>query len=79
MGTWQKFTGLNVSSGTSSPAAERHQRSGAHRGQVMDALWAQLLGTFREQMEMCHRLMELENTNTELHVDTCRHLLTITE
>ncbi|KAK4813675.1 hypothetical protein QYF61_019568 [Mycteria americana] len=37
------------------------------------------MGAFREQMEMCRSLMELENTNVELHVDTCRHLLTITD
>ncbi|OPJ87316.1 kinesin family member 19 [Patagioenas fasciata monilis] len=59
--------------------AQGHQGSGAHSGQAMDALRAQLLGAFREQMEMCHSLMELENTNIELHVDTCRHLLTITD
>lgn len=71
--------GLNLSSGISSPAAEGHQGPGAHSGQDMDALQAQLLEAFREQMEMCHSLMELENANTELHVDTCRHLLTIAE
>ncbi|PKU31559.1 kinesin-like protein kif19 [Limosa lapponica baueri] len=30
-------------------------------------------------MEMRRSLMELENTNIELHVDTCRHLLTIAD
>ncbi|XP_065501079.1 kinesin-like protein KIF19 [Caloenas nicobarica] len=68
-----------VSSELGDLQAERHQGSEAHSGQVMDALRAQLLGAFREQMEMCHSLMELENTNIELHVDTCRHLLTITD
>ncbi|KAM6121939.1 kinesin-like protein KIF19 [Phoenicopterus ruber ruber] len=62
----------------SPPAAERHQGSAAHSGQVMNTLRAQLMGAFREQMEMRRSLMELENTNIELHVDTCRHLLTIT-
>ncbi|KAM9261532.1 LOW QUALITY PROTEIN: kinesin-like protein KIF19 [Cariama cristata] len=62
----------------SSPAAERHQGSKAHSGQVTITLWVQLMGAFREQMEMCRSLMELEN-NTELHIDTCRHLLTITK
>ncbi|KAM9372382.1 kinesin-like protein KIF19 [Phaethornis superciliosus] len=62
-----------------SSAAERHRGSEAHSGQVMNTLREQLLGAFREQMEMCHRLMELENTNIELHLDTCRHLLTITD
>lgn len=52
---------------------------GLRHSQVMNTLKAQLLEAFREQMEMCHSLMELENTNTELHVDTCRHLLTTAE
>ncbi|XP_075623438.1 kinesin-like protein KIF19 isoform X2 [Balearica regulorum gibbericeps] len=59
--------------------AERHQGSEAHSGQAMNALRVQLMGAFREQMEMRRSLMELENTNIELHVDTCRHLLTITD
>lgn len=63
----------------SSPAAERHQGAEAHSPQVMNTLRAQLMGAFREQMEMRRSLMELENTNIELHIDTCRHLLTITE
>ncbi|KAM6250298.1 kinesin-like protein KIF19 [Porphyrio hochstetteri] len=61
----------------SCPAAERHRGSEAHRG--TSALRVQLMGAFREQMEMRRSLMELENTNIELHVDTCRHLLTITD
>ncbi|XP_059682572.1 kinesin-like protein KIF19 [Gavia stellata] len=56
-----------------------HQGSEAHSGQVMNTLWGQLIRAFREQMEMRRSLMELENTNIELHVDTCRHLLTITD
>ncbi|XP_053937006.1 kinesin-like protein KIF19 isoform X2 [Cuculus canorus] len=63
----------------SSPAAGRHQGSEAYSGQVMNVLRAQLMGAFREQMEMRRSLMELENTNIELHIDTCRHLLTITD
>ncbi|KAM7091719.1 LOW QUALITY PROTEIN: kinesin-like protein KIF19 [Ciconia maguari] len=60
--------------------SERRQGSEAHSGQVMNTLrWAQPMGAFREQMEMCRSLMELENTNVELHVDNCRHLLTITD
>ncbi|XP_009884328.1 PREDICTED: kinesin-like protein KIF19 [Charadrius vociferus] len=58
---------------------ERHEGSEAHSAQVMNTLRAQLVGAFREQMEMRRSLMELENTNIELHVDTCRHLLTITD
>ncbi|KAM6379218.1 LOW QUALITY PROTEIN: kinesin-like protein KIF19 [Pluvialis apricaria] len=64
---------------TSSPAAERHQGPEAHSAQVMNTMQAQLMGAFREQMEMHRSLMELENTNIELHVDTCRHLLTIAD
>ncbi|XP_040976301.1 kinesin-like protein KIF19 [Aquila chrysaetos chrysaetos] len=62
-----------------SSAAERHQGSEAHSGQVTNTLRAQLMGAFREQMEMRHSPMEPENTNIELRVDTCRHLLTITD
>ncbi|NXM25505.1 KIF19 protein, partial [Oxyruncus cristatus] len=58
---------------------ERQQGSEAPSSQAMSTLRAQLIGAFREQMEMCHSLMELENTNTELHLDTCRHLLTIAD
>ncbi|XP_074014680.1 kinesin-like protein KIF19 [Numenius arquata] len=63
----------------SSPAAERHQGLETHSPQVMNTLRAQLMRAFREQMEMRRSLMELENTNIELHVDTCRHLLTIAD
>lgn len=71
-GTWQKFTRPNVSSEMSS-AAERQQSSEACSDHATDSV-VELMGALREQMEM-----ELENTNIELHVDTCRHLLTITE
>lgn len=40
---------------------------------------AQLIGAFKEQLEMQRSLVELENTNIELHVDASRHLLTIAE
>lgn len=73
MRTWQKFAWPDIKSETSSPAAEKHQGSEAHNGQVMNTLREQLMGAFREQIEMCHSLMELENTNIELHIDTCRH------
>lgn len=39
----------------------------------------QLLSAFREQMEIRRSLMELESCNMELHIDTSRHLLTISE
>ncbi|KAM6196751.1 kinesin-like protein KIF19 [Sarcoramphus papa] len=60
-------------------AAERHRGSEAPSGQVMNTLWAQLMGAFREQMEMRRSLTELENTNVEQDIDTCRHLRTITD
>ncbi|XP_054698345.1 kinesin-like protein KIF19 isoform X2 [Grus americana] len=72
-------TNLRDLQAMSSPAAERRQGSEARSGQAMNALRVQLMGAFREQMEMRRSLMELENTNIELHVDTCRHLLTITD
>ncbi|XP_035757227.1 kinesin-like protein KIF19 [Egretta garzetta] len=68
-----------VSSNLGDLQAERHQGSEAHSGQVLNTLRVQLMGAFREQMEMQRSLMELENTNTELHVDTCRHLLKMTD
>ncbi|KAM9292166.1 LOW QUALITY PROTEIN: kinesin-like protein KIF19 [Morus bassanus] len=63
----------------SPPVAEWHQGSETHSGQVLTPLRVQLMGAFREQMEMCCSLMELENTNIELHIDTCRHFLTIAD
>ncbi|CAM4630910.1 unnamed protein product [Caretta caretta] len=51
----------------------------AYSWQEMNKLREQLIGAFKEQTEMRRSLMELENTNTELHIDTSRHLLTITD
>ncbi|XP_021109856.1 kinesin-like protein KIF19 [Heterocephalus glaber] len=45
----------------------------------MNKIRAQLIGAFKEQMEMRRSLVELENTNLELHVDLSRHLLTIAD
>jgi len=45
----------------------------------MALLQEQLLSAFREQMEIRRSLMELENCNMELDIDTSRHLLTISE
>ncbi|XP_070316784.1 kinesin-like protein KIF19 [Odocoileus virginianus] len=45
----------------------------------MNRIRAQLIGAFKEQLEMQRSLVELENTNIELHVDTSRHLLTIAD
>nr|XP_013817066.1 PREDICTED: kinesin-like protein KIF19 [Apteryx mantelli mantelli] len=68
-----------VSSHPREVQAEMYQDSEAHGRQEMNKLRAQLTEAFREQMELCHSLMELENTNIELQVDTCRHLLTIAD
>ncbi|XDV14684.1 hypothetical protein PO909_014897 [Leuciscus waleckii] len=45
----------------------------------MALLQEQLLSAFREQMEIRRSLMELENCTMELHIDTSRHLLTISD
>nr|KAF6447613.1 hypothetical protein HJG63_012019 [Rousettus aegyptiacus] len=45
----------------------------------MDRIRAQLVGAFREQLEMRRSLAELENANVELHVDASRHLLAIAD
>ncbi|XP_032447480.1 kinesin-like protein KIF19 [Lynx canadensis] len=45
----------------------------------MNKIRAQLVGAFKEQLEMRRSLVELENTNIELHVDMSRHLLTIAD
>ncbi|KAM7152111.1 kinesin-like protein KIF19 [Macrochelys suwanniensis] len=55
------------------------QDSEAYSWQEMNKLREQLIGAFKEQMEMRRSLMELENTNIELHIDTSRHLLTIAD
>ncbi|XP_053132475.1 kinesin-like protein KIF19 [Hemicordylus capensis] len=59
--------------------AETHQDAEEYGRQEMSRLRKQLIGAFKEQMDMRHSLMELENTNMELHVDTSRHLLTIAD
>ncbi|XP_061564605.1 kinesin-like protein KIF19 isoform X2 [Cololabis saira] len=45
----------------------------------MDQLKEQLLDAFRQQMEIRRSLMELENSNMEIQIDTSKHLLTITD
>lgn len=45
----------------------------------MDQLREQLLEAFRQQMAIRRSLMELENSNMEIQMDTSKHLLTITE
>ncbi|XP_015277559.1 PREDICTED: kinesin-like protein KIF19 [Gekko japonicus] len=58
---------------------ETQQDSEEFSRQEMNKLRKQLIGAFKDQMDMRHSLMELENTNMELHVDTSRHLLTIAD
>ncbi|XP_076136275.1 kinesin-like protein KIF19 [Alosa pseudoharengus] len=45
----------------------------------MGHLREQLLSAFREQMEIRRSLMELDNCSMELHIDTSRHLATISD
>ncbi|XP_054849652.1 kinesin-like protein KIF19 [Eublepharis macularius] len=58
---------------------ETHQDSEECSRQEMNKLRKQLIGAFKDQMDMRHSLMELEKTNMELHIDTSRHLLTIAD
>ncbi|KAM3592570.1 uncharacterized protein V6R79_021447 [Siganus canaliculatus] len=45
----------------------------------MDQLREQLLDAFRQQMAIRRSLMELENSNMEIQIDTSKHLLTIAD
>ncbi|KAJ7984805.1 hypothetical protein DPEC_G00358580 [Dallia pectoralis] len=45
----------------------------------MDLLREQLLEAFRSQMEIRKNLMELDNSNMEIQMDTSKHLLTIAD
>lgn len=45
----------------------------------MDQLREQLLEAFRQQMEIRKSLIELENSNMEIQIDTSKHLITIAE
>lgn len=45
----------------------------------MDQLREQLIEAFRQQMEIRKRLMDLENMNMEIQIDTSKHLLAIAE
>ncbi|XP_055507096.1 kinesin-like protein KIF19 isoform X4 [Leucoraja erinacea] len=59
--------------------AEVQQHSVEYKQGEMDRLRDQLMAAFRQQMDIRHSLMELENTNTELHIGASRHLLTIAD
>ncbi|XP_023670709.2 kinesin-like protein KIF19 isoform X2 [Paramormyrops kingsleyae] len=58
---------------------EVQQHSAQYSHREMGRLREQLLCAFREQMEIRRSLMELENCNMELHIDTSRHLATISD
>ncbi|XP_031417392.1 kinesin-like protein KIF19 [Clupea harengus] len=45
----------------------------------MDQLREQLIDAFRQQMEIRKSLMELDNSNIEIQIDTSKHLLTIAD
>ncbi|KAF1373649.1 hypothetical protein PFLUV_G00241150 [Perca fluviatilis] len=56
------------------------QAHSSHQSQAeMDQLREQLLDAFRQQMEIRRSLMELENSNMEIQIDTSKHLLTIAD
>ncbi|XP_015215780.1 kinesin-like protein KIF19 isoform X3 [Lepisosteus oculatus] len=59
--------------------AEVQQHLSQYSRREMGRLEEQLMSAFREQMEIRRSLMELENSNMELHIDTSRHLLTIAD
>uniref|UniRef100_UPI00398F7DC6 kinesin-like protein KIF19 n=1 Tax=Pristiophorus japonicus TaxID=55135 RepID=UPI00398F7DC6 len=59
--------------------AEVQQHSVQYNRGEMGRLREQLMIAFRQQMEIRRSLVELENTNMELHIDTSRHLLTIAD
>ncbi|KAG7491242.1 hypothetical protein MATL_G00000970 [Megalops atlanticus] len=61
------------------PSAEVQAHSSLQGRAEMDQLREQLIDAFRQQMEVRRSLMELENSNMEIQIDTSKHLLTITD
>uniref|UniRef100_A0A3Q3GUI3 Kinesin-like protein n=1 Tax=Labrus bergylta TaxID=56723 RepID=A0A3Q3GUI3_9LABR len=59
--------------------AEVQAHSSQQSRAEMDQLREQLLDAFRQQMEIRRSLMELENSNMEIQIDTSKHLLTIAD
>ncbi|XP_056153497.1 kinesin-like protein KIF19 [Lampris incognitus] len=59
--------------------AEIQAHSGHQSQPELDQLREQLLDAFRQQMEIRKSLMELDNTNMGIQIDTSKHLLTITD
>uniref|UniRef100_A0A8C4W1A9 Kinesin-like protein n=1 Tax=Gopherus evgoodei TaxID=1825980 RepID=A0A8C4W1A9_9SAUR len=47
--------------------------------QEMDQLREQLISAFQEQMDVQRQLMELENSDMEIQIESTRHLLTIAD
>ncbi|XP_028264248.1 kinesin-like protein KIF19 [Parambassis ranga] len=59
--------------------AEVQAHSSQQSRAEMDQLREQLLDAFRQQMEIRRTLMELDNSNMEIQIDTSKHLLTIAD
>uniref|UniRef100_A0A1A7WL73 Kinesin-like protein KIF19 n=1 Tax=Iconisemion striatum TaxID=60296 RepID=A0A1A7WL73_9TELE len=59
--------------------AEVQAHSSQQSRAEMDQLREQLLDAFRQQMEIRKTLIELENNNMEIQIDTSKHLVTITD
>ncbi|MGH0154987.1 UNVERIFIED_CONTAM: hypothetical protein FKN15_033246 [Acipenser sinensis] len=61
------------------PTAEVQAHSTKQDRREMERLRGQLIDAFHQQMEVQKSLMELENNNMEIQIDTSKHLLTIAE
>uniref|UniRef100_A0A672M2P0 Kinesin-like protein n=1 Tax=Sinocyclocheilus grahami TaxID=75366 RepID=A0A672M2P0_SINGR len=59
--------------------AEVQAHSSQQSRAEMDQLREQLIDAFRQQMDIRKRLMELDNSNMEIQIDTSKHLLTIAD
>nr|XP_020469524.1 kinesin-like protein KIF19 isoform X1 [Monopterus albus] len=59
--------------------AEVQAHSGQQSQAEMDQLKEQLLDAFRQQMEIRKTLIELENSNMEIQIDSSKYLLTIAD
>ncbi|XP_017289214.1 kinesin-like protein KIF19 isoform X1 [Kryptolebias marmoratus] len=59
--------------------AEVQAHSSQQSRAEMDQLRQQLLDAFRQQMEIRKSLIELENSNMEIQIDTSKHLITIAD
>ncbi|TRY65618.1 hypothetical protein DNTS_017706 [Danionella cerebrum] len=59
--------------------AEVQAHSSQQSRAEMDQLREQLIDAFRQQMDIRKNLMELDNSNMEIQIDTSKHLLTIAD